>query len=79
MAENAFESMQLLNAKALGQLLSLSKQQIFRLNSCAKIPRPLRIGGAIRWSAEEINSWLSAGAPDRCKWESIKKGECSHE
>jgi hypothetical protein len=28
----------LLTAKALGQILSLSKRQVFRLNSCGKIP-----------------------------------------
>jgi len=60
---------QLLTAKALGQTLSLSKRQIFRLNSCGRIPKPVRIGGAVRWSASEISAWLAAGAPDRNAWE----------
>jgi len=63
---------QLLTAKDLGQKLSLSKRQIFRLNSCGKIPAPIRIGGAVRWSAEEISAWLAAGAKDRQTWEAIK-------
>lgn len=63
---------QLLNAKALGQMLSLSKRQIFRLNSAGKIPKPIRIGGAVRWHAEEIAAWLGAGAPDRRTWEARK-------
>ena len=62
----------LLTAEALGQLLSLSKRQIFRLNSCGKIPAPLRIGGSIRWSTEEISAWLAASAPDRWTWEAMK-------
>lgn len=62
----------LLTAKALGQMLSLSKRQIFRLNSCGKIPAPIRIGGAVRWPAEEISAWLSAGAPDRKTWNARK-------
>ena len=66
------QTCQLLSAKALGQLLSLSKRQIHRLNGCGKIPAPLRIGGAVRWSAEEISSWLAAGAPDRKRWEILK-------
>jgi len=62
----------LLTAKAVGEILSLSKRQIFRLNSCGKIPAPVRIGGAVRWSAEEISAWLVAGAPDRRTWEGMK-------
>ena len=63
---------QLLTAKSLGQMLSLSKRQIFRLNACGKIPAPIRIGGAVRWSAEEISAWLAASAPDRQTWEASK-------
>ena len=63
---------QLLSAKALGQMLSLSKRQIFRLNSCGKIPAPIRIGGAVRWSEQECAEWLAAGAPDRKTWEAMK-------
>jgi predicted DNA-binding transcriptional regulator AlpA len=35
-------------------MLSLSKRQIFRLNSCKKIPTPLRISGAVRWRESDI-------------------------
>ena len=62
----------LLTAKAVGEMLSLSKRTVFRLNSCAKIPAPLRIGGAVRWSSEEISSWLAASAPDRRTWEAMQ-------
>lgn len=70
--ESATQTCQLLSAKALGDMLSLSKRQVFRLNSCGKIPAPLRIGGAVRWSAEEISAWLAASAPDRRTWAAIK-------
>ena len=71
--ETASQTCQLLSAKALAKILSLSKRQIFRLNSCGKIPAPIRIGGAVRWSAEEISAWLAAGAPDRRTWEARKQ------
>lgn len=64
----------LLTAKALGEMLSLSKRQIFRLNSCGKIPAPIRIGGSVRWATSTIAAWLEAGAPDRRTWETIKEG-----
>ncbi|MFX0194682.1 MAG: helix-turn-helix transcriptional regulator [Candidatus Hodarchaeota archaeon] len=70
--EQTTQTCQLLSAKMLGDMLRLSKRQIFRLNSCGKIPAPLRIGGAVRWSADEISAWLAAEAPDRRTWESMK-------
>lgn len=69
------QTCQLLTAKAVGEMLSLSKRQIFRLNSCGKIPAPIRIGGAVRWSEETIRHWLSCGAPDRSEWETRREAE----
>jgi prophage regulatory protein len=63
---------QLLTAKQLGARLSLSKRQIFRLNSCGKLPAPVRIGGSVRWSEETIARWIAAGAPDRRTFEIIQ-------
>ena len=70
---------QLWDAKTFGQRLSLSKRQIFRLNSCGKIPTPIRIGGAVRWDSQECAAWLAAGAPDRRTWEAMKVAEVSNE
>ena len=56
---------QLLTAKQLGLMLALSKRQIFRLNSCGKLPRPVRIGGAVRWKLSDISRWQDLNCPDR--------------
>ena len=70
--ESKNQTCQLLDAKTFGQMLSLSKRQIFRLNSSGKIPAPIRIGGAVRWSESIIAEWLAAGAPDRKTFEAMK-------
>jgi prophage regulatory protein len=62
----------LLSAKDMGSKLTLSKRQIFRLNSSGKIPAPVRIGGSIRWNGEEISEWINCGCPERHIWESAK-------
>jgi len=67
------QKIQLWNAETLGQRASLSKRQIFRLNSCGKIPAPIRIGGSVRWDSQECTNWIMAGAPDRKTWEAMKK------
>lgn len=65
----------LLSAEAVGKMLSLSRRQIFRLNSSGKIPAPIRIGGAVRWAESTIAEWLAAGAPDRKTFEAMQQQE----
>jgi prophage regulatory protein len=69
------QSSQLLSATSLGQMLSLSKRQIFRLNSAGKIPAPLRIGGSVRWPESTIAKWLAKGAPDRKTFEALQEAQ----
>ena len=64
----------LLNAEALGKMLRLSKRQIFRLDSCGKIPAPVRIGGSVRWVNSTIQNWLDIGCPDRETFNAIRGG-----
>ncbi len=61
--------MRLLSAKELARTLSLSKRQIFRLNISGKLPAPVKIGGSVRWRADEIMGWIAAGCPDRVAWQ----------
>ena len=72
---NQDSGVQLLTAEAVGELMSLSKRQIFRLNSCGKIPAPIRIGGSVRWVKSTISAWLAAGAPDRQTFEAMQETE----
>lgn len=65
----------LLSARAVGEMLSLSKRQIFRLSSSGKIPAPLRIGGAVRWAEGTISTWLKAGAPDRRTFQAMQEAD----
>ena len=78
MSEQSKSTIALLTARALADQLSVSRRQVFRLNSAGKLPAPIRIGGAVRWSAQQISDWLSAGAPDRKTWESIKEQSNGH-
>jgi prophage regulatory protein len=57
------------DAQRLAELLGLSLRTIRRLDSSGKLPRPLRIGGAVRWRLSEVNRWVDAGCPDRAEWE----------
>lgn len=65
-------TMKLISAQQLGEILNLSKRQVFRLNSSGKIPSPKRIGGSVRWLLPEIEQWIAADTPDRSEWENRK-------
>jgi predicted DNA-binding transcriptional regulator AlpA len=68
-------AIQLLTAKDVGAMLSLSKRQVFRLHSSSKIPKAIRIGGSVRWARSTIAKWLELGAPDRKTFEARKEAE----
>jgi predicted DNA-binding transcriptional regulator AlpA len=76
---NTEETTQLIDAKTLGQRLSLSKRQITRLNSCGKIPAPVKIGGAVRWRLSDIELWVKMDCTSRSDFEARRANyETSH-
>ena len=66
------ENCQLLSAKALGRMLSLSARTIWRLRSSGKLPAPVKVGGSIRFERGTIEKWISMGCPDRKEFEQFK-------
>ena len=61
-----------ISASDLAKMLGVSLRQIWRLNAAGKLPKPLRIGGSVRWSDREIRDWFAAGCPDRYAWAARK-------
>ena len=58
-AEPATES--LLNVKELSRMLGVSVRHCFRMNDRADLPRPVRLGAAVRWRRSEIEAWIAGG------------------
>ncbi len=63
----------LVAASELATLLGMSLRTVRRLDCSGKLPRPVKIGGAVRWRVEEIAAWLAADCPDREHWEMLRK------
>lgn len=60
------------DAKQLGAMLNLSVRTIRTMDAAGKLPRPIRLGHAVRWVIDGrtgIREWLEAGAPNRKAWE----------
>lgn len=60
--------------KDLANSLGVSESHIYRMMNKGKLPRPLRIGGVVRWSVAEIKSWIAAGLPNMLRWDEMKGG-----
>jgi excisionase family DNA binding protein len=53
----------LLNIRDVAQMLRVSPRHVYRLCDAGRMPRPIRLGGAIRWDRDVIVEWIAAGCP----------------
>jgi prophage regulatory protein len=54
----------LINADDVAGMLKISKTTLWRLRSSGRVPRPVRIGGSVRWRLSEISGWIEEGCAD---------------
>lgn len=60
-AESKFQDAALLDVKAVAALLGVSCRTVRRLSDSGRMPRPLRLGGCIRWSRSDVEAWIASG------------------
>jgi excisionase family DNA binding protein len=53
----------LLTVKEVAEMLGLSERTVYRLADVAKMPRPVKIGAAVRWRKKELDTWIEDGCP----------------
>jgi excisionase family DNA binding protein len=64
MQEQATKSpSRLLTVESVASMLDVSKRHVYRLSDAGKMPRPIKLGGAVRWDGTAISSWIAAGCP----------------
>jgi prophage regulatory protein len=54
---------ELINAQAFAKMLSISERTLYRLKSTGELPKPVILGGSVRWRLEDIRRWISLGCP----------------
>jgi len=59
----------LVDGRVLADCLGVSIRHVRRMDAAGLLPGPVRLGGAVRWVAADIEGWLRAGCPDRQSWE----------
>ena len=53
----------MLTIDGVAALLVCSPRTVYRLVDTGRIPRPVRIGGMIRWPREPFERWVAQGCP----------------
>jgi len=58
--------MPLVTAEQLAEILQVSTRTVWRMRSAGQLPKPVRIGGNVRWRAQDVASWITGGCmPNR--------------
>ncbi|MCP4611104.1 MAG: hypothetical protein GY845_20540 [Planctomycetes bacterium] len=73
---NYATSEKLLTAQAVGEMLSLSKRQVFRMKSAGLICPCITVGkGAVRWRQSDVDKWIEWGCPNQKEFTTRKEAE----
>lgn len=59
----------LLQAQEAANVARISRRQWDRMVSSGRAPAPVRLGRLVRWRADELRAWVTAGCPSRDQWE----------
>lgn len=60
------DSAELLDVKAVAVLLGgCSTRHVRRLTDSGRMPRPLKLGGLLRWRRTELVDWIRARCPNQ--------------
>lgn len=55
----------MLTTANVADMLACSTKTIYRLNDRGAMPRPVRLGGILRWHRPRIEQWIAEGCPSR--------------
>ena len=58
----------LLKSKEVAKLLKVSDRTILTMHTSGEMPKPVRIGRAVRWGRAEIETWIEEGCPPAAEW-----------
>lgn len=57
------ESPRMMHVAAVAQLLGVSARHVYRLADSGQMPRPIKLGGSVRWDRRVIEQWIEEKCP----------------
>lgn len=64
----------LLDTKQVAELLGIGERTLWRWSRSGIAPRPIKIGRAVRWSADVVREWVADGCPHERERDRPRKG-----
>lgn len=55
---------ELLTAKEISKMLKVTTRAVWNYRDAGAMPQPVRIIGAVRWRASDVEAWIMAGCPN---------------
>jgi excisionase family DNA binding protein len=59
----SIEQSALIDVHAVARLLNCSERHVFRMSGDGRMPRPVRLGQAVRWNRAVLEKWIADGCP----------------
>lgn len=59
-------------AHGVAQMLDCGLRTVRAMDAAGKLPKPIRLGGKVLWSIDELRNWIRAACPCRSDWERIR-------
>ena len=53
----------LLTVNDVAAKINCSSRSVYRLADAGRMPRPVKLGGLVRWRRDEIDTWIADGCP----------------
>jgi excisionase family DNA binding protein len=54
---------ELLDVRAVADMLGISVRTVYRLSDAGRIPAPVKLGALVRWPRRAVLDWIAAGCP----------------
>jgi len=51
---------ELLTVGQFAKMLQVSARTVWRLESAGEVPKPIRVGGNVRWHRGDVQAWLNS-------------------
>jgi excisionase family DNA binding protein len=58
----------LIDMREASKLLKVSERTIYGMHTQGRMPKPIRIGSAVRWPYNQLQAWVDAGCPGADRW-----------
>ncbi len=55
------QNCELITAVQLAEMLNISERTLYRLKSSHQLPKPISLGGSVRWRISDIRNWIAEG------------------